>query len=76
MTLSAQQRFHFSWLRRKVRVRPSSVAGAPLGHAIEAHKADEIDQFVQENQLGHRTSYDMWKLNSDEAVTLFRLKFI
>lgn len=75
MILPARQRFHFSWLRRKVRVRPASIAGAPLGYAIEEHEANEIDQFVQANQLGQRTSYDMWKLNSDAAVTMFKLKW-
>lgn len=75
MTLPARQRFHFSWLRRKVRVRPASIAGAPLGYAIKEHEANEIDQFVQANQLGQRTSYDMWKLNSDAAVTMFKLKW-
>lgn len=75
MTLPPRQRFHFSWLRRKVRVRPASSAGAPMGYAIDEHEAAEIDQFVQANQLGLRTSYDMWKLNSDAAVTLFKLKW-
>lgn len=75
MTLPARQRFHFSWRRLKVRVRPSSIAGAPLGHAISLEEAYEIDQFVQDNQLGYRVSYDMWKLYSAAAVTMFRLKW-
>lgn len=46
-----------------------------MGYAIDEHEAGEIDQFVQANQLGLRTSYDMWKLNSDAAVTMFKLKW-
>lgn len=75
MTLPARQRFHFSWLRRKVWVRPSSHAGAPMGYAISEQEANEIDRFVQSNQLGQRVSFDRWKLNSDAAVTMFRLKW-
>jgi len=75
MTLPARQRFHFSWKRHKVRVRPASIAGAPLGYAISNEDAAEIDQFVQTNQLGQRCSYDMWKLNSAAAVTMFKLKW-
>ena len=75
MTLPARQRFHFSWKRHKVWVRPSSHAGAPLGYAISDNDVEEIDQFVQKNQLGRRVSYDMWKLNSAAAVTVFKLRF-
>ena len=75
LTLPGRQRLHFSWLRNKVRVQPASIAGAPLGYAIEEHEANEIDQFVQSNQLGQRVSYNMWKLNSAAAVTMFKLKW-
>ena len=75
MILPARQRFHFSWKRHKVRVRPSSIAGAPLSYAISQDEADEINRFVQDNNLGQRCSYDMWKLNSASAVTMFRLKW-
>lgn len=75
MTLPARQRFHFSWKRRKVRVRPAGHNGGFAGYAIRDEDAEEINQFVQDNQLGHRCSWDMWKLNSDAAVTMFRLKW-
>lgn len=75
MTLPARQRFHFSWRRHKVRVRPAGSNGGFTGHAITDKDVEEIDQFVQANQLGKRVSYDMWQLNSAAAVTMFRLKW-
>ena len=75
MTLPAHRRFHFSWKRHKVRVRPAGHNGGFAGYAISKEDAEEIDQFIQTNQLGQRCSYDMWKLNSAASVTMFKLKW-
>lgn len=75
MTLPARQRLHFSWKRHKVRVRPAGPNGGFAVYALGEQDANDIDQFVQDNQLGQRVSYDMWKLNSAAAVTMFRLKW-
>lgn len=35
----------------------------------------EIAHWVLDHELGHRVSHNMWKLNSNEAVTMFLLKW-
>ena len=34
-----------------------------------------IDAWVNEHELGRRTSYDHWELNNNSAVTMFLLKW-
>lgn len=75
LTLPDRPRFHFSWKKRKVRVRPAGPAGGFTGYAIRESEANEIEQFVRDNNLGQRCSYDMWRFNSDSAVTMFRLRW-
>lgn len=67
--------FHLGWIKRKVRVRPASSRGVALPHAIQEQEAEDITQFVQAHGLGHRCSYDMWRLNSQQAVTMFKLRW-
>jgi hypothetical protein len=35
----------------------------------------EIAHWVAAHELGHRTSYNHWKLNNQEAVTMFLLRW-
>jgi hypothetical protein len=35
----------------------------------------EIAHWVTDHELGHRTSHNEWKLNNNEAVTMFLLRW-
>ena len=46
----------------------------PLYHLTEEDMV-AINDWVVENQLGSRKSFNQWKLRSAQAVTAFRLKW-
>ena len=37
-------------------------------------EADAITEFVEQQELGIRTAWDMWKLKDNQCMTLFMLK--
>ena len=43
--------------------------------AVTEEDTTRIDNWVNECELGKRVSYNMWKLNNNEAVTMFLLKW-
>ena len=61
-------------IRRKVRV--SRYTFFPQ-HYVELteEEAIAITEWVEERQLGRRVAWDQWQLNSNEAVTMFMIKY-
>ena len=43
----------------------------PISHGA----AEQINEWVIDNQLGHRIAPDRWQLNSEQSVTIFLLKW-
>lgn len=43
--------------------------------AIADRDAEEITQWVHQTQSGMRIAYDRWKLNDQQAITAFLLKW-
>ncbi len=41
---------------------------------LDKQEADTIGQFVDQQELGVRTAWDIWKLKDDRCMTLFMLK--
>ena len=41
---------------------------------VNKEAADAITEFVEKNELGIRTAWDMWKLKDNKCMTLFMLK--
>lgn len=41
---------------------------------LDKQEADNIGQFVEQQELGIRTAWDIWKLKDDRCMTLFMLK--
>ena len=41
---------------------------------LDKQEADTIGQFVEQQELGVRTAWDIWKLKDDRCMTLFMLK--
>lgn len=41
---------------------------------IDKDSADTITNFVNEQELGIRTAWDMWKLKDNQCMTVFMLK--
>lgn len=48
---------------------------AIIDDPISDSDAEEIATWVSSNELGRRTAYDRWKLNSKQAISLFLLKW-
>lgn len=61
-------------IRRKVRVFQILENS---GHTIALTKydVDEITAWIEEHQMGRRVAWDQWQLNSNEAVTMFMIRY-
>lgn len=44
-------------------------------YTLSEEQADEIQQFVNEHELGRRTAWDRWRLNNRKCMTIFMLKY-
>jgi len=72
---SLTMKFKINCEGRKVRVLVLPRDKWPDPPAITLAEAEEITAWVEESELGHRISYDMWQLNSNDAVTMFMLRY-
>jgi hypothetical protein len=50
-------------------------AGTWAIRGITELQAQEIDEFITKNELGHRTAYDRWRFNNRKCLTVFMLKY-
>lgn len=41
---------------------------------LDKKEAEAIGQFVEQQELGVRTAWDIWKLKDDRCLTMFMLK--
>ena len=55
----------------------ATVPVQPRGYetGIGNNDLDEMVAYCQEHNLGHRTSFDTFKFNTKEAMTMFLLKW-
>lgn len=60
------------YARNKVSVK--NVTGAWTDE-ITSREAMEISKWVEQSQVGHRVAYDMWQLDSKEAILLFTIRW-
>jgi hypothetical protein len=57
--------------RKHLRLRIRNV----LYGGLKEEEAQAIDEYVQQNQLGRRIAYDIWRFNNKAALTMFLLKW-
>ena len=72
--MTAVSRLRIQRIRQKVRVMNSTMFSDTYME-LDKEQADLIDQWVTESELGRRVAWDMWQLNTKEAVTLFLIKW-
>lgn len=66
--------FRLLTLRKRIRVIPS-LNMHYYGPVIRQEHADQIDQWVSATCTGTRKGFDVWKMNSPKAITLFKLRW-
>lgn len=74
---SLTMKFDIRCMHRKIHVRNirTQLLNSPWSEELTSQQAEEITQWIEDNELGRRVAYDMWQLSSDDAVTMFMLRY-
>ena len=59
----------------KLKVRVTRRAESDWESTITHGDILEINQYVEEHNLGRRVAFDMWQFNDKESLTLFMLRY-